>query len=234
MLTFDQKTLYTRQEGILDPKLLKGRRVSIIGNGSVGSFTALSLCKMGIKRAWLYDDDGVSPHNLPNQYFRKQDIGQFKVDALADILSQFSDADVRPLNKKYRSQKLKEVVIVATDSMSSRKLVWEQFKKQPQALVLIEARMGAELGQVYMIQKQPFPWRVTPKDLKFYEERLYSDEEAKELPCTARSIIYNVLMISSLICRAYKGWLNKEKYPREVTCNLTFVDERSFMLRWYW
>lgn len=231
MSTSNQKMLYTRQEGILDPKLLRGRRISIVGSGSVGSFAALSLCKMGVKRAWLYDDDGVSPHNLPNQYFRKQDVGQFKVDALSDILSQFSDADVRPVNRKFRAQRLKEVVIVATDSMTSRKVVWEQFKKQPQARVLIEARMGAELGQVYMICKQPGYQVVSPKDLKFYEERLYSDEEAKELPCTARSIIYNVLMISSLICRAYKGWLTGENYPREVTCNLTFVDERSFMLR---
>ena len=223
--------VYTRQEGILDPKLLRDRRVSIIGTGAVGSFTALTIAKMGVKRIWVFDDDGVSPNNLPNQFFRKQDIGQFKVDALTDILNQFSETDVRPANKKYRSQFLKEVVIVATDSMTSRRLVWEQFKKQEQAHVLIEARMGAEIGQVYVIQKLPFPWRVTSKDLEFYEDRLYSDDEVKPLPCTARSIIYNVLMLSSLICRALKGYLKQEKYPREITCNMTFMDERTFMLR---
>ena len=231
-MSTSNQLLYTRQEGILDPKLLKDRRVTVIGTGAVGSFTALTISKMGVKRVWLYDIDGVSAHNLPNQFFRKQDIGQFKVDALTDILNQFSDTDVRPTNKLYKSQPLKEIVVVATDSMSSRKLVWEQFKTQDSARVLIEARMGAELGQIYMIQKQPFPWRVSPKDLKFYEDRLYSDEEAKELPCTARSIIYNVLMLSSLICRALKGYLKQEKYPREVTCNMTFIDERTFMLRW--
>lgn len=229
-MSISNRVEYTRQEGILDPKLLRNSNVTIIGNGSVGSFTVLTLGKMGVRRLRMFDDDGVTAVNLSNQFFRKQDVGQFKVDALANILSEFTDSQPRPVNRKFRSQALGPVVIVATDSMSSRKLVWERFKKDPRAKVLIEARMGAELGMVYTIRKNHRNV-VPPDSVKFYEGRLYTDEQAKELPCTARTIIYNVLMLSSLICRAYKGYLTSEKFPRELIFNMTRFDERSFMMR---
>lgn len=222
------KLVFTRQEGIVPPKLLKSSEVSVIGAGAVGSFASLSIAKMGVSSIQNFDEDGVSAHNLPNQYYRKQDVGLFKVDALAAILKEFSDSKTAPVNRFYVNQRLKKTVIVATDSMRSRKIVWDQFKKQKQATTYIEARMGAELGQVYTIHK--VNGKLRKEDIAFYEARLYNDRDVPQLPCTARSIIYNVLMISALICRAYKGVIKREKYPREVTMNLTSMDPRSLML----
>lgn len=227
---------YTRQQGIVDQKLLAGQKITLIGAGAIGSFTALTLAKMGVEHISVYDDDGVTEHNLPNQFYRKQDVGQYKVDALREILGQFSDAVVVYRISKYINQiirLLQETVIVATDSMASRKIVWEQFKRQPQCRNLIEARMGAEVGMVYTIRKGEGPEKrldvVQTRDVKFYEARLHSDAEVKPLPCTARSIIYNVLMVSSLVCRAYKGILTGERVPREMIFNLTSIGDRTFM-----
>jgi hypothetical protein len=111
--------------------------------------------------------------------------------------------------------------------MKSRRLVWEEFKKQKSAKVFIEARMGAELGAVYTIIKKD--GKIAPKDLKFYESRLYDDSQVPPLPCTARSIIYNVLQLSSWICRAFKGVATGEKVPKELIFNMTSIDSRSFM-----
>ncbi len=218
---------YTRQQGIVDPKLLADRRITLIGAGAIGSFSALTLAKMGIREIRVFDDDGVSGHNLPNQFYRKQDVGQYKTEALKEIIGEFSDAAVGFYLEKYKNAVLCETVIVATDSMASRRLVWEQFKKQRSCVNYIEARMGAEVGMVYTITKKL--GALSPKDIKFYEARLYSDEKAEELPCTARSIIYNVLMVSSLVCRAYKGIITGERVPREMIFSLVSVDERTFM-----
>ena len=87
--------------------------------------------------------------------------------------------------------------------------------------------MGAELGAVYTIAKKD--GKIAPKDVKFYESRLYNDDQVPPLPCTARSIIYNVLMLSSLISRAFKGIVNGEKVPKELIFNMTQLDARSFM-----
>lgn len=218
---------FLRQQGIVNPKLLKNRKITLVGAGAVGSFSALSLGKMGVQHIDSFDDDGVSEHNLPNQYYRKEDIRSFKVDALKAILASFSDATVTSINKRFVDQKLQETVIVATDSMASRRIVWEQFKRQKQTKHLIEARMGAELGMVYTISKKN--GKVSKKDADLYEARLYADKDVKPLPCTARSIIYNVLMLAALVCRAYKGVVTKKPAPREMIFNMTALDGRSFM-----
>lgn len=221
--------VYTRQEDIISRKLLTDSDISVIGAGAIGSFAALTLAKMGARTITVYDEDGVEDHNLPNQFYRKQDIKQFKVEALSQILAEFSDTRVRAINKPYVNQILRNTVVVATDSMASRKLVWEQFLKQNKSQNLIEARMGAELGMVYTIKKGNT--KFTKHDIPFYQDRLYTDDKVKPLPCTGRSIIYNILMISSLICRAYKSVLTKEKFPRELIFNMTSLDERSYMMQ---
>lgn len=211
--------------------LLQSKAITLIGAGAIGSFTALTLTKMGVNKLKVYDEDGVSEHNLPNQFFRKEDIGQFKVDALKQILENFNSVRIQKNCHFYTNQKLAETVIVATDSMASRQKVWGQFLKQFQCRNLIEARMGAEVGMVYTITKPKRSNVVSPKDFNFYEERLYPDSQVKPLPCTARSIIYNVLMIASLVCRSYKAIIMNKKHPREVIFDMTFINDRSLLIR---
>jgi molybdopterin/thiamine biosynthesis adenylyltransferase len=224
-MTKEQRMKYVRQSEIINLEKLGNGKVGIIGVGSVGSFTALTLAKMGVGKVVAYDEDGVSVHNLPAQFFGKKDIGQFKVDALAGLLNEFTDAEYVPNNRFYSNQPLQETTIVATDNMASRKLVWEQFLKQKSAKYLIEARMGAEMAKIYTIRDK------SQKTRKFYEKTLHSDEKSYKLPCTARTIIYNVLMISSLITRSYKAIINDEKFPKELIFNMTRIDELSLMLR---
>jgi hypothetical protein len=113
--------------------------------------------------------------------------------------------------------------------MESRRMAWEQFKAQKTPQTYIEARMGAELGMVYTITKKA--GKVTKEDAELYEARLYSDDKVKPLPCTGKTIIYNVLMLSSLIARTLKGVITGQETPRELIFNMTTLDERSFMFR---
>lgn len=221
----EERMKYIRHSEIINLDKLRKSKVSIIGLGSVGSFTALTLGKMGAGKVVGYDEDGVSEHNIPGQFFKNSDVGQFKTDALADLLDDFTDTEFRGYNRFYNNQKLQEFTIVATDNMASRKQVWEQFLKQPQAKYLIEARMGAELAKIYTIRDK------SKKTRDFYEATLHSDEKSYKLPCTARTIIYNVLMISSLITRAYKAIINDEPFPKELIFNMTRIDKLSLMLR---
>jgi len=224
---------FMRQKDLVNMDKLSQIGVTVIGAGAVGSFSALTITKMGVNRIEVYDEDGVSEHNLPNQFYREQDIRQFKVTALESVLRDFCGVNIEPRTAFYTDQKLSDVVIVATDSMSSRKQVWEEFKKQEQCKYYIEARMGGEFGMVYTIQKDPpiKEFGLSNEDIKFYEERLYPDSKVQPLPCTARTIIYNVLVIAAMIARALKSIVNDEKFPREMVFNVRDINRFSFMVR---
>ncbi len=215
---------YIRQSGLIHAEKIHKGSVTLIGTGSVNSFVGLVLGKMGVGKIKAYDDDGVSIHNLAAQFFRSSDVGQFKTDALAEILKDFTFTNFQGYNKKYKNQYLTETVIVAPDNMATRKIVWKQFLKQKQVKHLIDARMGAELGILYVIRDK------SKKTRKFYEATLH-DRPKDPLPCTARTIIYNVLMIASLISRAYKAIIQNEEIPKEMIFNMTRIDEFSFMVR---
>lgn len=216
---------YTRHSGIVNMQRIQTNSVTLIGAGAIGSFTALTLTKMGITKLEVFDEDGVSEHNLPNQFYRIQDIGQFKVDALQDIVEDFSEQVITVRKEMYTNQQLNSTVIVATDSMSSRRLVWEQHLKQPQTSLYIEARMGGQFGLVYTISSK------SKANVKFYENTLHSDKDSAQLPCTARSIIYNVLMLSSLISKAYASVMSDKPMPREMVFNMQDIHSSSFMVR---
>ena len=172
------------------------------------------LTKLGLKKLKVYDEDGVTAHNLPNQFYRMIDIGNFKVEALHNIIKEFTDTEIETAMAFYVNQPLSETVIVATDSMSSRKLVWKEFLKQTHCKNYIEARMGAELGLVYTIRKGDKG--LTTEDWNFYEETLYPDSKVKPAPCTERSIIYTVSMIAGMITRAFKSTIDNVLFPREM------------------
>jgi len=218
--------IYSRQEGILNMKKVKNLDVTIIGAGATGSFSALGLAKMGVGNITVFDEDGVSEHNLPNQFYRHQDINQFKVDALKEIIHNFSEATVRTNVMFYEKEKLSELVIVCTDSLDSRKRVWEQFLKQPQTKYYIDSRMGGEMAHLFIVKEK------SKKLIDFYSESLKVKPE--QLPCSERSIIYCVMMIASIIGRAVKSIVeNETDFPYEVIFGMRpmiYMDNRGEVL----
>ena len=169
---------------------------------------------MGVGSIEIFDEDGVTEHNLPNQFYRKKDLDSFKVEALKDIIEDFSDTKVKIHKKFYTKEKLNEMVITCTDSLESRKIVWNQFLKQSKTKHFIDGRMGGELAHIFIIKSKD------RKLIKFYEKTFKVNPV--DLPCSERSIIYCVMMISSLICRAVKGIVKKERnFPKELIFGLT-------------
>ncbi len=199
---------YTRQIDLLDPAKVK-RPFTIIGAGSVGSFTALSLAKMGIRDITVYDADTVEEHNIPNQFYRIEDIGWPKVEALKDIIYGFTGVEIKPVAEFYKDQELKGMVISAVDSMKARKEIWKRIKGSVQVDLYIDARMGAEVAVLYSV--------LPIEDIKLYQKSLHGQNEALQEPCTRRTIIYTVLGISSFISSQVKKFLGGESIRKELT-----------------
>ena len=65
---------------------LKGATVGIAGVGGLGSAVAVALARVGIGRLIIADFDVVEPSNLNRQQYFIDQIGRFKVEALAENL----------------------------------------------------------------------------------------------------------------------------------------------------
>lgn len=208
--------LYWRQLDALSPEDLEGQRVTLIGAGGIGSPAAIALAKMGLPRLMLYDDDAVSVHNLPNQFYRKTDVGLSKVDALKELLESFSDTIVGAARERYQegSIPLRGIVVSGVDSMASRMQIWQAVKGSPDVEFYIDARMAIEVLTLYSLN--PADAELAEK----YEKTLFSDEEGYQARCTEQAIMYTPMVMAGLIASQVKKHIRKEEIRWEVIFDL--------------
>ncbi|TAK54029.1 MAG: ThiF family adenylyltransferase [Bacteroidetes bacterium] len=210
------ETRFTRQLDVFDPAQIS-MSVTIIGAGATGSFTALTLAKMGVRNISVYDFDTVEEHNLPNQFYRTCDLGKPKVIALREIIEQFEGISIIARNEKYKGQRLQGIVIVAVDSMDTRIHIWKFAKQNPDVKLFIDSRMGLEVIRLYSFDPNDF------YGCKEYESTLYPSSEAIEVRCTAKTIMYTVLSIASLLSNQVKKFLTGELLKKELLFDLKTV-----------
>mgnify|MGYP001367735128 CR=1 FL=1 len=207
---------FHRQLDLLDPKLVK-HPVTIIGAGATGSFTALSLAKMGVHDITVFDFDTVEEHNLPNQFYRTCDIGKPKVLALQEIIEQFEGIQIKARNEKYKGQRLSGIVITAVDSMDTRINIWKFVKLNNDIKLYVDSRMGAEVMQIYSIDPNNL------YECREYEKNLFPSSEALQVRCTAKSIMYTVLSLASLLANQVKKFVSGEVLTKELTFDLRTI-----------
>lgn len=80
------QNLFSRNTGILESGIMLEKTAIILGCGSVGSLIALELCRSGVGRFVLIDNDIVEYHNLCRHQCNIYDVGKYKVLALKERL----------------------------------------------------------------------------------------------------------------------------------------------------
>ena len=183
---------FRRQQDIIPSEKLESLAVTIIGCGAVGSFTCLTLAKMGVSNICVYDADTVEEHNLSNQWFRPADVGRNKAEALAEIIHEFAEVSLTVHPEHYVRQPLRGIVIGAVDSMDTRLLIWREVKKMVPDLYL-DARMGAEVGKIHVVQPGD------PSSRRHYEADLYPSSEALHARCTAKATMFCAAGLGALV-----------------------------------
>jgi len=217
---------FWRQLDIFSPSQFK-KAVHVIGVGAIGSYIAETLAKMGVKKIYVYDPDVVELHNLPNQVYGLKDEGKKKVEALASYLRETCGVEVKAADTEVGEGKynFSGIIFLCVDSMAARKEIWDKYLKlNINVDLLIEVRMGAEVGRIYTIK--PFNYL----DVKNYEKTLYSDEEAEESPCTARTISSTVKVIAGIAAHKVTKFQRGIPYQKEtiVSLNPLLITTRSW------
>ena len=112
--------------------------VAVVGCGGTGAILAEHLARM-IKgyqletELMLIDGDDVEIINITRQNFRQEDVGQNKAESLAFRLSaQFGiDVSYQPVyftNNEHLFNITDTLVVTATDTLSSRKMIYDSFR----------------------------------------------------------------------------------------------------------
>lgn len=192
---------FLRQLDILNPELLEGLEIVLIGAGGIGSPTALVLAKMGCRQLHIIDPDLVENHNLPNQLFYTTDKGRVKVEALKNVVGAFTDYEPIVYQERFKGQcRSAQIVISGVDSMAARKEIWQIVSQSPHALY-IDARMGAEAAKI--LAGDPLDGQF----VAYYEASLCNDDEVEPLPCTAQTIIYTPWITAGFIAHLVARWV---------------------------
>lgn len=193
--------------------------ITVIGAGAIGSFVVLSLAKMGFEDITVYDFDKVSVENMNCQWFRFEDIGKPKVEALADLIFSFTKTKIKIKNEKFENSNeqiasLGKIVITAVDSMAVRKTIWSACKDNNRIFWYIDPRMAAEYALCFVMDPN------NTKDIDSYEKTLYTDENAVEERCTAKATMYTATMISGYVAKAVKDIVTDGQYARVTHWNI--------------
>jgi len=205
-----------RHLSVFSPHAFGTKRVDIIGAGATGSRITLSLAKLGVENIHVWDFDKIEEHNIANQIFGNGDINSLKVDAMAAHILAATGTKIHAHNERVDgSQVLGDIVFLLTDTMHSRKEIWDKsLKFKLNSHLLIETRMGADSGRVYTINPNK------PGHIKEWEATLYSDDEAEVSACGASvSVGPTAETISGLAVWQMIRWFSLEQGGDDVLDN---------------
>lgn len=192
-----------RQQDIIAEKNL-GTEITVIGAGAIGSMTTLLLAKSGFSNIRVYDADNVDAVNINSQFYRISDIGRKKVDALKDIVREFSGVEINAIPEFWNGETHFGIVVIAVDSMKVRKAIYSAHYSKAFNTWLIDSRMGAETFLIYTYHSM--------RESK-YSNSLYSDEESLQEPCTAKATSYCAGILAGHVAATVKA----------LVCGLTHV-----------
>lgn len=174
-----------RHQSVFDPDAFGNKRIDVIGVGATGSKVVLSLAKLGIEKIRVWDPDVVEKHNVGNQAFGNDDVGKTKVSALAEMVLRQTGL-VLEQRAEYvdGTQELGPIVFLLTDTMASRKQIWEgSLRFKSRVKLMIETRLGADSMYIYSINPCALP------EVEGWEATLCEDAKVERSACGSKTSV---------------------------------------------
>lgn len=149
--------------------------IHIIGCGALGSHIAELLVRLGCDNIHLWDFDIVEAHNITNQLFVHNQIGQEKTKALDELLHAINPTLVTKLHGKYEMQNLSGYVFIPVDSIDLRRDIVTHLLDNSYVKAIFDARMRLTDAQSYAAD-----WSIPAHKEALLNTMQFTSEEAKE------------------------------------------------------
>lgn len=206
--------LYSRQFALFNPTGDPQPTITVVGAGTIGSWTTLFLCKEGFKEITVFDHDIVEEHNIPNQLYGEEWVGRLKVEALQSIVEKMTSIKITAIPSRASTIK-SNIVILAVDSMKARKKIVEDCIAKPPAAI-IDGRVGGNVFEIFCASTnnmETYISTIIPDDTSFQNEEV---QNAFNLKCTERSIADVSVMCAAQIVNIVRLFVTKLKLPRFI------------------
>lgn len=204
---------YKNSEGILSPYDYGDTPILIVWAWGIGSVVTVCLAKMWMKNITVVDFDEVEDHNLQSQFYRTQDIGTYKVDALKEIVLDQAWIHIKTINGTYEPamSHWMEVVCTLVDNNDVRKEIVDSLDNVPH---IIDSRMAWTFFQSYNFS--------TWEKEDYYEDFRFPQEEATAIVCSEKSSCFNCFMSWAHVAAVIRSRLVWHEIPSmmEMDCNL--------------
>ncbi len=203
---------YSRQSALVPEEKLAQRKVTVIGVGAIGRQVALQLAAMGVQHLQLVDDDIVEESNIASQGYFEIDLGRSKVSRTAIICVKINSKIIVDLyNKKFNDKiDFGDTVFCCVDSIETRKQIWETVDTK--AEFFCDGRMAAESLRVLTVRNA--------SSAKHYDTTLFSQEQAFQGSCTAKSIIYSANVVAGIMVAQFAKYLRDMPVEADISYNL--------------
>ena len=130
--------------------------ITVIGSGALGSWMIEGLVRMGFTNINIYDDDIVNPHNISNQNFLEDQVGQEKIQCMIERAKAINPFVKINGHGRYNFDKdkpnyLSGYVFLCLDNIDTRRMIVEN---NPYVMFWTDIRIGLEEGQVYSASRK--------------------------------------------------------------------------------
>jgi len=130
--------------------------ISVIGSGALGSWMIEGLVRMGFTNINIYDDDTVNPHNISNQNFTENQVGEEKIKCMLERARAInSSVKIKGFGRyvfsKEENNYLSGFVFLCLDNIDTRRMIVEN---NPYVKFWTDIRIGLEEGQVYSSKRE--------------------------------------------------------------------------------
>ena len=204
-------------------------RIIVAGIGGIGSNVAFQLARMVPANLTLYDDDNVEMVNMAGQLYSYNDIGEAKVNAIANMIYDYTSMkQVLAIKDKFTSDKEPgDIMICGFDNMRARRTffnswynhILDKSEEERNKCLYLDGRLSMDTLQILCIRGDD------QYNIERYEkEFLFADYEADATVCSMKQTTYLACMIGSLMVNLFTNFIANTLNP-VIPYDLPFFTE---------
>lgn len=192
--------------------------ITLAGVGGIGSYVGFLLARMKPSSLFIYDPDIVETVNMSGQLYGRTNVGQYKVEALSDMIYTYTEfCSVFAIPERFdQSKEASDIMICGFDNMEARKIFFHKWlnnvnqkpDNEKKNCLYIDGRLAAEEFQVLCIKGDD-----TYNIHRYSEEFLFSDLEADATICSYKQTTFMANMIASVMVNLFVNFVANQCNP---------------------